>query len=275
MPALERGLTVLEAIARSRTGLSYGEFAPLGIPGASLVRILRTLYRRGFLRQSPGSNRYRLGLRLHALGMAALASLEVVQEAAPVLLRLATETSETAELVLLDADELTWAATADAPGGVRLAGQAATGLRTDRLHSTAPGKLFLALENRLDPGAAVSARPGSESSLLERYLAAHDLSRFTPHTITDPQKLQEELDAIRVRGYAVDREENRSGLWRCAAPVYDASGALAAALGIAGPITCYSWARERAIADACLAAAEAVTRALGSVRTGPAGSSGF
>jgi DNA-binding IclR family transcriptional regulator len=115
VPALDRGLTVLEAIARSRTGLGYGELGALGIPSASLVRILRTLHRRGFLRQPPGTNRYRLGLRLHAFGMAALASLEVVQEASAVLPRLPAETGETAELVLLDGDELTWAATPTRP----------------------------------------------------------------------------------------------------------------------------------------------------------------
>jgi DNA-binding IclR family transcriptional regulator len=115
VPAPERGLTVLEAIARSRSGLGYGELSALGVPSASLVRILRTLHRRGFLRQPSGTNRYRLGLRLHALGTAALASLEVVQEASAVLPRLAAETGETAELVLLDGDELTWAAPASRP----------------------------------------------------------------------------------------------------------------------------------------------------------------
>jgi DNA-binding IclR family transcriptional regulator len=255
----------LEAIARRPAGMGFGELAGpggTGIPAASVVRILRTLRRRGFLVQPPGSSQYRLGLRLHALGVAALAGLEVVQAAATILPRLAAETGETAELVLLDGEELTWAATMDAPGALRLAGQAATGLRAHRLHSNAPGKLFLALAEDAD-------------GLLRRYVARHALPAWTPHTIADLGRLRDDLAQIRARGYAIDREENRVGLWRCAAPVYAGAGRLEAALGIAGAMGRHSPAREQGAIGACLTAAAALSRRLGSADHPTARDTGF
>jgi DNA-binding IclR family transcriptional regulator len=40
---------------------------------------------------------------------------------------------------------------------------------------------------------------------------------------------------VRAAGYAVNRGEWRAGVWGVAAPVFDADGAIAAALGISGP----------------------------------------
>ena len=39
-----------------------------------------------------------------------------------------------------------------------------------------------------------------------------ELERQTEHTLTDPKALAEELRRVRERGYAVDREENRTGV---------------------------------------------------------------
>jgi IclR family transcriptional regulator, acetate operon repressor len=82
-------------------------------------------------------------------------------------------------------------------------------------HCSALGKIFYA--------ASVLATPSSS------------LERLTERTFTDPTEFAGELARIREQGYAVTRGELEIGLDAVAAPVYDATGKLVAALGISGP----------------------------------------
>ena len=72
-------------------------------------------------------------------------------------------------------------------------------------HARAAGKLLLALV---------------EPSVCNSYLAKH-LRAQTSYTITDPEKLEEEFELIRARGYSVDNEEFYEGLQCSAVPVED------------------------------------------------------
>jgi acetyl-CoA synthetase len=83
-------------------------------------------------------------------------------------------------------------------------------------HALAMGKIVLAL---------------SRAEALDRYLEA-GLRAFTPDTITDPDALRADLQAIRRRGFAVDCEEFDADFCCIAAPVFDARGRFLAAIGI-------------------------------------------
>jgi len=61
------------------------------------------------------------------------------------------------------------------------------------------------------------------------------LERFTPHTITDPNKLRQELAKVRERGYALAQEELEEGLNVVAGPIYDYTGQVVASVSVAGP----------------------------------------
>jgi hypothetical protein len=87
----------------------------------------------------------------------------------------------------------------------------------DTAHALALGKVVLAL-----------GRP----ELVDRYVAHPGLRRFTAHTITDPAALRAELQTVRRRGFAVEREEAYLDFCCIAAPVRDARGRVLAVLGI-------------------------------------------
>ncbi len=57
----------------------------------------------------------------------------------------------------------------------------------------------------------------------------------TPKTITTPDKFLKALAAVRQRGCAVENEESELGMVCIAAPIRDDTGAVVAAVGIAGP----------------------------------------
>jgi DNA-binding IclR family transcriptional regulator len=61
------------------------------------------------------------------------------------------------------------------------------------------------------------------------------LERYTEHTITTHEALQEELAAVRRNGWAQATAELEEGLVAVAAPVFDGTGACVAALSVSGP----------------------------------------
>jgi DNA-binding IclR family transcriptional regulator len=86
----------------------------------------------------------------------------------------------------------------------------------DSAHALAMGKVVLAL---------LGTRGVS------RYIA-RGLKPFTPHTITSADVLLEDLERVRRRGFAVDREEFDENFCCVAAPIFDDSGRFLAALGM-------------------------------------------
>lgn len=85
------------------------------------------------------------------------------------------------------------------------------------LHSTAPGKAILAASPKETAG-----------SLLD----AADLREYTDSTVTDRDELQEELQRVRARGLAFDREEHEPSVRGIATTVAGADGEVLGAVGV-------------------------------------------
>lgn len=65
-------------------------------------------------------------------------------------------------------------------------------------------------------------------------VADHGLQGKTEHTITSMEQLEAECDAIRKRGYAIDKEEHLKGLYAIGVPIqYDDE--VLGAMSVAGP----------------------------------------
>jgi DNA-binding IclR family transcriptional regulator len=80
--------------------------------------------------------------------------------------------------------------------------------------------------------ALLAYQPHTE---LERVIREVGLARLTPFTITDPDKLHEELAEIRRKGYAISLHEVRLEHIGIGAPVFDYRARVVAAISIAGP----------------------------------------
>jgi DNA-binding IclR family transcriptional regulator len=87
----------------------------------------------------------------------------------------------------------------------------------DDAHALALGKIVLAL---------------APPEVVAHYVRSPGLQRFTAHTITDPDTLRAELDAIRSQGYAVEREEFNEDFCCIAAPVRDVHREFLGVIGI-------------------------------------------
>ncbi|TKJ45222.1 hypothetical protein CEE35_04860 [Candidatus Aerophobetes bacterium Ae_b3b] len=132
--------------------------------------------------------------------------------------KLMEKSKETVELAILDDKEIVYIDKHESYESIRLV--AHIGSRYSTLHPTAVGKVFLAYMSEED---------------FEYIIRERGLKQFTQNTITDAEKLKEELKEIRANGYAFDDQEVRLGVRRIAAPIFDHSKKIAGVIGIAGP----------------------------------------
>lgn len=101
--ALARGLSILEAFSRSSAPMSNGELSQMtGLAPSTVSRLTHTLVILGYLRVERGSRRYMLTPKCLNLGYPVLSHLSFLEQARPVLHRLAAETRETAALAIRD-----------------------------------------------------------------------------------------------------------------------------------------------------------------------------
>ncbi|MBW2272200.1 MAG: IclR family transcriptional regulator [Deltaproteobacteria bacterium] len=247
---VSNALRLLEAF-REEDEIGVSELARrLDLHKNNVFRLLATLEERGYIEQSPESDRYRLGTRCLELGRAFSHGHSLLDRARPILEALAASQNETVhlgvlrdfEVVHLDGEQPRQLVLTASRIGERLP-----------VHCTALGKVLL--------GCAVeSVREGFDRD----WVSTQGLEQRTNATICDRHKFFEHLRSVAVQGFALDLEECEIGL-RCAAmPVFDATGQALAALSVSGPG--FRLGEERLLGDvvpALGAAAERLSRELG------------
>jgi IclR family acetate operon transcriptional repressor len=211
--SLERAFDLLERMADAGGEVGLSELsASSGLPLPTIHRLVRTLVACGYVRQQT-NRRYALGPRLIRLGESSARLLGTW--ARPYLARLVEETGETANMALLDGDEIVYVAQVPSKHSMRMFTE--VGLRV-LPHSTGVGKALLA------------NTPAEEVRAL---LARTGMPAATEKTITTPEGFLEALEQVRRAGYAVDDNEQEMGV-RCLA-VSVPNSPTAAAVSISGP----------------------------------------
>jgi IclR family acetate operon transcriptional repressor len=231
---------VLDALA-DENELGTNEIARrTGINASTVSRLLATLAAAHYVEHVPESGRYRLSLRLIALGNAVLGRLDLRALARPHLQALVRATGETATLSVAgeqDAVTVDFAHSSSVVQSVAQIGRPSVG------HATAVGKVMLAFGDVEPPSGP--------------------LMPFTARTITSPQHLLEELEKVRRRGFADAAEERDVGLAAVAAPVRDSRGELAGILGVQGPSSRFDLRARRAAVPVLVEHASSLSAALG------------
>ncbi len=137
--SLERAFDLLERMADAGGEVGLSELsAGSGLPLPTIHRLMRTLVACGYVRQQP-NRRYALGPRLIRLGESASRLLGTW--ARPHLARLVEETGETANMALLDGDEIVYVAQVPSKHSMRMFTEVG---RRVLPHSTGVGKALLA-----------------------------------------------------------------------------------------------------------------------------------
>ena len=218
MPAVVRAVALLERLAHQRQPMTMARLATeLALPKSSLHGLCNTLLALGYLRRHADGG-LSIGARVMGLAEAFVAGTDVAREFDELWrsVRPQHAPDETVLLSVLDGDSVLYLA---ARNGTRPMGQPglafSKGMRLPA-HLAATGRAMLAFH---DP------------ALVQRTLAA-PLAALTSRSLTDPTALTTELAQTRLRGYSVDDEGVRLGVYCVAAPVLDAGGRPVAGIGV-------------------------------------------
>ena len=215
--SVHRAATILRCFTRDDAELSVTSLSQqLGLHKSTVSRLLSTLELEGFVEKNPETDKYRLGLQLVTLAGIVLDHIDLREIAAPYLSELADCTQETVNVVILSGQDCVNIAGAASPRPIQYVGR--IGRRTPA-HCTAAGKVLLA--SLLPPA--------------RREILPEELPRFTKKTIVDHAILAQDLKKVQKQGYAITHEEHQEDLSAIAAPIFDHTERVVAALVVSGP----------------------------------------
>jgi DNA-binding IclR family transcriptional regulator len=216
--SLDRGLTILQAVALSKQPVSLGDLSELlKVDRSSAFRLAQTLRRRGFLACPTGRKDYILGSAMWTLSHQYDWSNMLVRVAHLQLKLIANELNETAHLAVREGKSALFIDSAHANHVIAVAGQ--TGELVP-LYCTAHGKALLA---------------DSDERELTSQFGPGPLRKYTPSTISSVKALAAECKEIRKRGFATDEAEYNPGMRCVAAPIRLADGSIVGSIGISAP----------------------------------------
>ena len=255
--SIERAFAILEEVARNRDGITLAELSKrVGLHNSTTFHLVRTMVSLGYIQQLKESKRYRIGRHLFTLAAGALDEIELVSLATPVLEGLTRATGECSHFAIRSGEDIVVLAKTAGTGMFQMANQVGV---VRPAHCTALGKVLLA-------ALAPEQR--------ERYLATHELKRFTTKTIVEPDALLRELEAVRRNGIGFDDGEFDAEARCVAVPVRDFTGQVAGAIGISAPMWRLSIQVLQEKAQQVREAAAQLSRELGYDEKGPRAAGG-
>lgn len=215
VPALERGLRLLQEFGRGNATLGAPELARrLQLPRATVFRMLNTLESMGFLQRAEGGNDYRLGLSVLRLGFEFLSSMDLTELGQPVIARLCEAIRFPCNIVVRDGRSIVYVAKVTPPTPLTSSVRVGTRLPA---HATLLGRILL----------ADLSLPELRALYPEEHLEGH--SPNTPRTVIE---LFDLVQSDRERGHVAGAGFYESSISTIAAPVRDHSGRVIAALGV-------------------------------------------
>jgi DNA-binding IclR family transcriptional regulator len=237
--SLTRAVRVLEAFTPDEPELSVTEVARRSrLHVATASRIVGQLAEHGLLSRGE-DRRVRIGMRMWELAARASPARSLRDAAMPYLEDLHAVVGHHAQLGVLDGEDVLFLERLSSRDAVinysRIAGRLP-------LHISSSGVVLLAY---------------GPDGLRERVLAG-PLERYTPATITSPDRLRATFDRVRRQGYALLAGHVHRDATGIAVPVRDALGGVVAALSVIVPND------DRAVSavPALLAAARGIGRSL-------------
>jgi IclR family KDG regulon transcriptional repressor len=214
--ALERAFDILELLSKEQHGLALTEIGNrLELHKSTVYRLLYVLKQRGYIEKTPQGH-YRLGLEFIELSSLFLNNLELKTEAQPVLRELSGRTGNTVFLATLLEDQVVYIDKMETFNSLRK--YSIIGRRAP-LYCTALGKAMLT---------------GKSDAEIRELFGGRNLAAFTPGTLTDVERIVQEVSRTRERGWSIDDQEYEQGLRCIGAPISDYRSQVIAAVSTSG-----------------------------------------
>ena len=213
--------------------------AACGLPRSTTHRLLANLAARGYV-EKDDAGRYRLGLKLLALGATVRHRHSLRDIVRPFMIDLRDRFGETVNLGCLQGDEVLYLEIVESQHPIRVTGSLGV---LDPVNATAIGK------------SIVAALPPARRPLIRNWKC------LTPSTILEQDEFRAELEKTHKRGYALDDEESMEG-GRCIGVAILHGGNPVAGLSVSGPISRLTRERIAEMAEALKNASWAISEQL-------------
>lgn len=212
-----KAICVLECFSPEQPILSLAQIShQLSLPKSTVSNLIKTLEQVGYLVRCAGDQGYRLGYKILGLSYSLRSSIPVVQYALPFLEDIQLQTGEIVYLTThIEGRSLYLEGVYPSR---RMEKYSISG-KTLPMHCTGGGK------------AAMAHLPKSE---VEQIIEKWGLPASTKNTITTPDQLFKHLEEIKIRGYALDQEEESPGVKCIAKAIRNNDGYATAAISISG-----------------------------------------
>lgn len=210
---------ILDAIGESEAASLKELSVATDLAVSTTSRLLNSLQQEGFVERDHLTKQYRIGRRFLRLAANTRPRRDIASILHPLIEQLSALTGEDAGLAELQGN---FAAFIDrVEGGHALRIIDVIG-RPEPLYVGAFRKVLLAFQ---------------PTPWIKSYIRTVEFKVFTPNTISTTADLMAEIEKIRKQGYATSFGEKLADAAGIAAPVYDHTGNIRAAIQVAGPIT--------------------------------------
>ncbi|MEI7429750.1 MAG: IclR family transcriptional regulator C-terminal domain-containing protein [Betaproteobacteria bacterium] len=210
-----RGLSVLRSFGAEAPAQTLSEVAERAqLTRAGARRILLTLLHLGYV--DAEGRLFRLRPKVMELGFAYLSSLPIWTLAQPVIEELVESLRQSCSIAVLDGEEIVYVLRVPARKIMSL--NLSVGSRLPA-YCTSTGRVLLA---------------GLSPAALKEHLSGISLIPRTSHTIVNKKQLLDQIEQVRGQGWCMISEELEEDLVSLAAPIFDRSGRVTAAINISG-----------------------------------------
>lgn len=245
---VKNALKILKSFSERRTVTTVKELSErLDISTSAVSRLMSTLASEGFVTKIPGTHQFRLGTSVLLLSGILTASLEVHEEAIPIMQKLVKLTGETSHLTILENFHTVYLHKIDNQNPVRTLSHLG---KSNPLHCTSSGKILTAFMD--EP--------------FIKTIVSRGLEKYSPNTITDPDIFIDHLKQVRAQEYAYDIEEFIPGLVSIAAPIRDYTNQVIAAVNIVGPIQRVNQSTMPKLINQVIKAAKEISNQMGYIK---------
>ena len=210
---LGKGLRVIEAFDDDHPRLTPSETAErTGLTRTAARRYLLSLAHFGYA--ATDGKHFWLAPRVLRLGQSYLGGARLPRLVQPFIQRVSMQCGETVNVSVLDGHEVVYVARSNPPRLVSIG---------YHVGARAPAHV-------VTPGTAMLSTFGKEA--LDAWIAEHDFTGFTAHTVTDPAKFRDAVRAAREMSYWMTTQQLDLGLSGIAMALIDRHGECKGAIGM-------------------------------------------
>ncbi len=240
--SIERAFAILQRLATGPAGVT--ELADrVNLPKSTVSRLLSTLEQLGAVEQTAAGGPYAIGHVMVEIVSAVLPKRSLIERSHPHLTELTRATGEASGLSIRMGANVHYLDQVESDNPVQVKDWTGT---SAPLHAVPSGLVLLAFAPRADQATYLSGQ----------------LAAFTERTMTDPGAISVRLEDIRRRGCAWVYEEFSKGINSVAAPIFDGSSTVIAAVHAHGPAYRFPGDRTEELGELVVGAARQIEQSL-------------